>query len=347
MSPRAVNHIAATDGPLAHRVAAKGEPMVIAHLSDPHLSALTGVRLRDLLGKRVLGYLSWLQRRRWEHRREILDALLADLNAQAPDHVVITGDLTHIGLPSEFAEASAWLGSVGAPEDVTVVPGNHDAYVGSPWSATFAQWADYMASDSAFAGDPWFPTLRIRGTIGIIGLSSASPSGPFLATGWVGEEQRHRLAELLQESERAGLFRVVLLHHPPVAGVVGRRKRLTDASGVRGVLFRYGAELVLHGHAHRTSFAELPSRVGAIPVIGARSASAMSSKPGRMAQYHIYRVRRRSTGWEVSVRVREFERAKSRFVEHGRRELDLCRGPGACAAEQPANQACAGAARYP
>ena len=293
--PHAVNHIAAADGRLAPRGAAKGETLVIAHLSDPHLSALSGVRLRDLLGKRVLGYLSWLQRRRWEHRREILEMLLADLHAQAPDHVVITGDLTHIGLPSEFAEASAWLECVGAPEDVTVVPGNHDAYVGAPWSRTFAQWADYMASDSAFARDPWFPTLRVRGAAGIIGLSSACPSGPFLATGSVGEEQQRRLAGMLQESERGGLFRVVLLHHPPVAGVVGHRKRLTDASGVRDVLHRHGAELVLHGHAHRTSFAELPSRVGAVPVIGARSASALSGKPGRMAQYHLYRISRRPT----------------------------------------------------
>ena len=47
-----------------------------AQLSDPHLSTLNNVHPRDLLNKRALGYLSWLHRRRHEHRREVLDAEL-------------------------------------------------------------------------------------------------------------------------------------------------------------------------------------------------------------------------------------------------------------------------------
>ena len=36
----------------------------LAHLSDLHLTSLDDVRPRELLGKRVLGYLSWHWRRR-------------------------------------------------------------------------------------------------------------------------------------------------------------------------------------------------------------------------------------------------------------------------------------------
>ena len=34
------------------------EPFTLAHLSDPHLPPLPAARLRDLAGKRALGYLT-------------------------------------------------------------------------------------------------------------------------------------------------------------------------------------------------------------------------------------------------------------------------------------------------
>src|SRR6201995_3507628 len=101
----------------------------LAHLSDPHLPPLPRARLSELAGKRALGYLNWTRNRRKYYRREVLDALVRDLLAQSPDHITVTGDLVNLALPSEFAPAQQWLQSVGAPESVTIVPGNHDAYV--------------------------------------------------------------------------------------------------------------------------------------------------------------------------------------------------------------------------
>ena len=101
----------------------------LAHLSDPHLAPLPAPRLRELAGKRALGYLNWTRNAHKIHRREVLDALVADMRAQRPDHIAVTGDLVNIALEAEFAPARAWLESVGTPEHVTVVPGNHDAYV--------------------------------------------------------------------------------------------------------------------------------------------------------------------------------------------------------------------------
>ena len=59
----------------------------------------------------------------------MLDALVSDLQAQAPDQIAVTGDLVNLALEAEFAPARAWLESVGAADRVTVIPGNHDAYV--------------------------------------------------------------------------------------------------------------------------------------------------------------------------------------------------------------------------
>jgi len=123
-----------------------------AHLSDPHLSNLQGVSLRKLANKRLLGYLSWRHRRRIEHRREVLDALVKDMQSFAPEHAVVTGDLTHIGLPSEFIEVRHWLDGVGRPDQVTVVPGNHDRYVPEDWQETFEHWLPYMVGDQGRSG---------------------------------------------------------------------------------------------------------------------------------------------------------------------------------------------------
>ena len=94
----------------------------LAHLSDPHLPPLPAARLRDLAGKRALGYLNWTRNRHKYHRREVLDALVSDMQAQTPDHIAVTGDLVNLALEAEFAPARAWLESVGAPDRVTVDP---------------------------------------------------------------------------------------------------------------------------------------------------------------------------------------------------------------------------------
>src|ERR1700728_216375 len=81
----------------------------LAHLSDRHLPPLPAARLGDLAGKRALGYLNWKRNRRKFHRRDVLDALVSDIRAQAPDHIAVTGDLVNLALEAEFAPARVWL----------------------------------------------------------------------------------------------------------------------------------------------------------------------------------------------------------------------------------------------
>jgi len=293
--------------------------LCFAHLSDPHLTSLQRVRWRQLMSKRVLGYLSWQRKRRAEHRREVLDALLCDLRQTQPEHIVITGDLTHLGLPDEFRQARMWLDRLGAADRVTVVPGNHDAYVRTPWSSTFSLWQPYMQSDSEFAGvtdrgnRQLFPSLRIRSGVALIGLSSASASAPFLATGSLGPQQRQRLSMLLKQTAEQGLFRVVLLHHPPRVEDEKWRKRLVDGKALCAVLEREGAELVLHGHSHRAVEAGIPHGERKIPVFGIPSASAIGHRVGRCAQYYLYKVRREGDRWSVRVSVRTYQPDQDRF----------------------------------
>jgi 3',5'-cyclic AMP phosphodiesterase CpdA len=295
------------------------ERLRFAHLSDPHLTSLAGVAPRDLLGKRALGYLAWRVRRRVHHRGAVLDALVRDLDGRDLDHVVVTGDLTHLGLPAELAEARRWLERVGPPARLTVVPGNHDAYARSSAGAMVGAWDAYLAADEpapAHDGGP-FPAVRVRGPVAFIGLSSARPSPALLATGTLGPAQLERLGAALRDSERRGLFRVVLLHHPVLAGAVRWRKRLTDARALRAVLARHGAELVLHGHTHRASLELIRDGAAPIPVVGVPSASAATADAERGARYHVYEVARQATGWAVTLAARRYSPALGRFVDDG------------------------------
>ncbi|HHJ14643.1 MAG TPA: metallophosphoesterase [Gammaproteobacteria bacterium] len=307
----------AAAGPARAQGKASGPGLRLAHLSDPHLTSLDSVRWRQLLSKRVLGYLSWRQNRRHEHRSEVLDALVADLRRQHPDHVLVTGDLTHIGLPQEFRQARGWLEGLGSAAQVTVVPGNHDAYAHHVWRDTFALWEPWMRSDAAAPGGgrtALFPSLRVRRGVAIIGLSSAVPSGPFFATGRLGREQLGRLETLLRHTGGQGLFRVVALHHPPCAGSEKWRKRLTDAAALEAVIARAGAELVLHGHSHRLLDDGIETPGGRVPVAGIPSASALGRRPGREAQYSFYDIHRDAQGWTVRMEVRAYRRASHDFV---------------------------------
>ncbi len=294
----------------------------LAHLSDPHLPPMPRPRLAELANKRVLGYLHWQKSRRKIHRAEQVDLLVRDLKAQAPDHIAVTGDLVNIGLLAEFAPARAWLHSLGAPHDVTLVPGNHDAYLRQSHAAHAAHWHEFMRDDAANSADLRFPFVRRRGPLALIGLSSAIPTAPLLATGRLGAEQIARLEELL-----AGLSdccRVVLIHHPPGRSRSGRLRRLTDAAALRAALTRRGAELVLHGHDHVQALDWLAGPDGPVPALGVPSASAatLGGRHVEPAAYNLYRIAGSPGAWRREVVTRGFRGGTDGVVELARRELN-------------------------
>src|SRR5271168_1700101 len=99
----------------------------LAHISDLHLAVRPG--LDQLAGKRGLGFINWHRARKYIHRIEALNAITSDLQAAPVNHIAVTGDLVNLSLPAEYAWARKWLESLGPPDDVTVIPGNHDLYV--------------------------------------------------------------------------------------------------------------------------------------------------------------------------------------------------------------------------
>jgi 3',5'-cyclic AMP phosphodiesterase CpdA len=279
----------------------------LAHLSDPHLPPMPTPRLRDLAGKRALGYLNWTRNRHKYHRREVLDVLVSDMQARTPDHVAITGDLVNLALEAEFAPARAWLDSVGPPDRVTVIPGNHDAYVRAT-SHRFAEaWGDYLRGDEISADGAGFPSLRRRGPLALISVSSAVPTPPLMATGWLGRAQLDALERLLAALSAEQAFRVLLIHHPLRSD--SRAKRLTDSFELRALLLRYGVELVLHGHDHVHSTIWVDGPQGSIPAIGVPSASALAHGRYPAAAYNLFSIERDGAAWRCEQIVRSVDDA--------------------------------------
>jgi 3',5'-cyclic AMP phosphodiesterase CpdA len=289
----------------------------LAHLTDLHLAPLPSFRKRDLISRRLLGWLAWQRRRRRVHRKEVLDALLIDVHRMEPDQVVVTGDLVNLALPVEFVQAGLWLEALGPPERVTAIPGNHDAYVTLPWAGAWSHIGAWMRGDAdAGAGADvaaTFPFVRRRGPLLLIGLSTAVANTPTFAQGRLGDGQLRELRTVLEQLAPEGGCRVILLHHPPVDDMTSPRRRLLDAPALRDVLARTGADLVLCGHNHVFQFREIAGRDGPIPVFAAPSASLTFDQRGRYGGYLLHTIERASDRWRVAVEVRRFDVAANGF----------------------------------
>jgi 3',5'-cyclic AMP phosphodiesterase CpdA len=295
---------------------------LLAHVTDPHFrGGLTGVGPADFVNKRVVGALNLVVNRTRKHKMELLEALRQDLRAQLPDHLALTGDLSNVSLPGEWRAALAWLDRCGLePAAISVIPGNHDAYVEDVVATRAFEklFAPYMTNDLAGDGPRTdYPYAQIRDGVAFLGVSSSVPTGDLGAWGRIGEVQLARLEAMLGSPELAGKLRVVLVHHPPVLHKHGEQRNLKDRAALAAVLARAGADLVLHGHDHDDQRAELPGPGGrAIPVIGGGSASYTGSAE-RRSRYNLYEI----DGGRITWVTRAHDEASDAFKEVRRERL--------------------------
>ncbi len=191
----------------------------------------------------------------------VVAALVDELNADPPDLVAISGDLTQGARIGEFRAARAFIDRLRAPS--LAVPGNHDI---SPYNLLerftdpYARWRRIISPIVA-------PTWR-NASVAVVGLNSARRLG--LHWDWSrGRVTHRRLARLLAQLEAlpAELVKIVVMHHPllppttapdtPVAGGAVAALRALAAHRVR---------LVLAGHLHR-GFTRLAMPNGEPPLI--------------------------------------------------------------------------------
>jgi len=152
--------------------------------------------------------------------------------------------------------------------------------------------------------------VRVRGPLALVCCSTALPSPPPLADGWLGRRQLAAIADALFSLR--GHFRTLLIHHPPLPQRLDALRALRDRKALHKVLARVGCELVLHGHEHRDLRGQLPGPEGFIPVIGVGSSTFMDPRPERRARYNIYTIAADRAHFSTEQRV--YDPATETFV---------------------------------
>lgn len=278
----------------------------LAHISDIHLGPLPEITYRDLASKRLTGYINWQRNRGRALGSRVREALQEDLERHNPNHIAVTGDLVNLALDAELGLATTWLKTLGKPTDVTVVPGNHDAYVPGSLAKACRAWAPWMSDDvSNIVNDPNdFPFLRVRDNVAIIGINTARATAPFMATGHFGGEQAARLSKILDDTAERGLFRVVLIHHPPIYRVTNRLKRLFGIGLFQSVIRKHGAELVLHGHTHEATIHHIAGPGREVPVVGVAAVAQSFGGRRPAARFNLFTISGEPGAWICRMEAR-------------------------------------------
>lgn len=301
--------------------------MRVAHCSDLHLLSHDGARWLELANKRWIGAMNLLSSRSRHYHVRAFEAMVDDLNAQGFDHVLCTGDVTNLALRREFEFARGKFDRLAlGSANVTVIPGNHDAYVAEgvplfaelfgPYATSDAGWAWTDADRVGPGDDLHWPIVRVRGELALIGLSTSHATPWFTAYGRVGAGQLARLRQVLADERLRGKVRLVGIHHPPAGKRAQSRIRgLRDHAAFAAVIAEAGAELIVHGHEHRDMHEVLASPAGPVPVHGIASGTYHHNKLDRIARYRVFNI---VHGKITSHHVRVWNPASGGFEEESR-----------------------------
>lgn len=295
----------------------------LAHLSDLHLTQYVSCGPAFWNLKRLLGYLNWCRKRRFVHSPAFADKIFDDIIKKGISHVALTGDLTNLGLPKEHEEAKIWLEKRDPFVSIALIPGNHDIYSKpEDFFSCLQNWQKYMENDRWGQGfcnnkSSPFPYLRKIGSLVLIGLNSAHPTVPFKADGFLDDAQLFLLEKFLCRLKNEGFLRVVLIHHPPLQEQTASRRALRNANKLQEVLSNHGAELILHGHNHKTSLCWLkPKNGNPIPIIGVGSGSSASLHgTEKLASYHLFDFEIKDKCYEISLTVRGLKSKEGDVVD--------------------------------
>lgn len=294
----------------------------LAHISDVHIGPLPKPSLSELASKRLIGFLNWQRGRKSVHSGDILQSLISDLQSKSPDHLIITGDLVNIALHQEFINAAGFLNSLGAPDQTSVICGNHDAYVRGAIKDAIRHWQPWMAGDDGpLTTIDDYPIMRRRGDVVLISCNSAEATPPFMATGFFRQQQAQRLAQLLEETDRQNLCRVVAIHHPPIKGSTRFHKRLIGIERFQQVIQEKGAELVLHGHTHLATRREIGGPNGKVPVICVPAASNGPGGKQPAGRYNFFEISRNSGHWSIEMEEHGIQDASANIALIARHKL--------------------------
>lgn len=261
--------------------------MKIVHLTDIHVQRPP--QARELWGKRLIGSMNlYVLGRHSKFTPTVQEAAVAAALAEAPDAVVITGDLTAQALPSEFAAARQLLDPILSRIPTVLIPGNHDTYVRerAPGALMRSVFGDWMGARS--------PHLHVIGEAGFLHVETCRAH--VLSSGRTPPAELPEARALLAAADPK-LFVFLCLHYP----LRGRRgapygpsqRALSNAAQVEAELLMKTDRIdaVIHGHEHHGYRTEVPTAAGPRPSLNPGS-SGYAHLPAqhRTAHLNVYTI---------------------------------------------------------
>ena len=245
----------------------------------------------------------------------VVRALADWVRAQAPELLLLTGDITQRATAAQFAAARAFVDGLGVARCL-VIPGNHDIPLFALWARLFSPYRRYAA---AFGTD-LAPVIE-RPDCLVLGLNT---------TRWWrhenGEVSPRQIADLTRRLARASpaQLRIVAVHQPAAVTRPEDDKNLLrgHAALVRQAS-EAGADLVLGGHIHLPYALRLPT---ARTTWAVQAGTAVSSRVRAGAPNSVNLIRGPVIGaggarsctlerWDHDARTGRFEPAQVRTLE--------------------------------
>jgi len=209
---------------------------------------------------------------------KMLETAIREINGLRPDAIVITGDVTNMGLIDEYKLAARYIKKFKC-DRVLIGSGNHDfEHTG------FLLW------------DHFFPPPEMV-TFENFMISHLRTARPDRDTGEVGYRQLVWFEEVLKKHRDK--FKIVALHHHlvPIPDTGTRPNIVVDAGDALKTLIAGRANLVLCGHKHRP----WKLRVENLPIVHAGSVSSRRFRGFFANSYNIIRVERGSIDVELKI----------------------------------------------
>jgi 3',5'-cyclic-AMP phosphodiesterase len=188
------------------------------------------------------------------------------------EHVVLSGDLTELGSAEELETLAELLADSGyKPEQITMVPGNHDRY-GEPgaWVAAFDGPLAPWKRNSPVAKD----AVVDLGAVRLLPIDVTKPQSVMRSAGFVTDETVATVRNVLGAPGLGAVATVIVQHHPPfvLPPLLHRLDGLIGCERLNELTARRDGVQVMHGHLHRHidrgGSAKVPMVLGAPAVVG-------------------------------------------------------------------------------
>ncbi|MGV3491063.1 MAG: metallophosphoesterase family protein [Devosia sp.] len=205
------------------------------------------------------------------HEPAVAVSLAAELTAQKPDLLVVSGDFTQVGSEDEFEEARRWVDELGLP--FLAVPGNHDVPAMNlirRFASPYGLYKRHISVDTE-------PFLEVGG-IAFAGINTARRMR--MELNWShGSIRRRQLRELEGRFAAASpdAVRVVIAHHPLLQPETPGDKPMRSVDRADQALETFahlGVRLVLSGHFHMSYVRRHAYEVKVGAPTGARTSAA-------------------------------------------------------------------------